>query len=94
MARRPPPGAPSLARGTSTLMADIHRHDAQRELSALHRGYHHEKHPYLDVDLVLAGLDDAARRSAVLDVRAAEAGALRRNPTTSFSEAIASFRRR
>ena len=63
--------------------ANIHRHDAQRELSELHRGYHHDRSPYFDIDLVLEGMSAAETRALALDARAAAAGAQFTNPTTS-----------
>lgn len=72
--------------------ANIHRHDAQRALAELHRGYHHERSPYFDIDLVLEGMEAAEGRALALDGRAEAAGDPFTNPTTSFSRAIATFR--
>ena len=44
--------------------ADLSASEAQQLLSKRHRGYDHKHYPYLDVQLVLAGLDDAHRRGS------------------------------
>lgn len=71
--------------------APIDRHAAQRDLAKVHPRYHHEKNPYFDVATVLAHLDDAARRAAALDQRAADTEPLG-NPTTGFTAAIVRLR--
>ena len=72
--------------------AAIHRHDAQRELSKLHKDYHHKNNPYFDIDTILQYMADAERRAADINHRAAEDGDPFSNPSTTFSEAIRSFR--
>ena len=70
----------------------IHRHDAQRLLARLHPGYHHDRNPYLDLETVLALLDDTERRGARLLSRAEQDEAPFRNPTTRFHCLVARIR--
>lgn len=72
--------------------ADLHRSEVQRRLAALHRGYHHDKSPYLDVDLTLTLLDAAAHRSVILNRVAQSLGEPFRAPMTTFSDLVARLR--
>lgn len=72
--------------------ADLHRSDVQRRLAGLHRGYHHDKNPYLDVDLAIPLLDAAAQRAAHLNRAAQRLGEPFRAPMTTFSDLVARLR--
>jgi hypothetical protein len=72
--------------------AHIERHAAQRRLRELHTNYHHERNPYLDLELVLAGLGDALRRADELQRLAIERGEPFCNPSTGFGEVIRRIR--
>lgn len=72
--------------------ADIHRHVVQRQLRDVHPRYHHEDHPYFDLETVLRHLDDAAARAAVLSARAEAAGDRFGCPTTGFHAAVEAVR--
>lgn len=74
--------------------APLGHHEAQRALRRHHPGYHHERHPYLDLACVLAGLEVADRRSALLVRRADDDGAPFKCPTTRFHELVQALRRR
>ena len=62
----------------------IDRHEAQRQLASLHPGYHHDRHPYFALDVVLAGMEDAHRRAEQMGQRAEQDGEPYKNPTTRF----------
>ena len=68
--------------------AHIERHVAQRLLSRIHPGYHHDRNPYFDLDAVERCFEDASRRATALQRRAAEGNDPLRNPITSFPQVI------
>lgn len=71
---------------------DLHRHEVQRRLASVHPGYHHDKSPYLDVSLVLVGLEAAATRAAVINKIALSLDEPYRAPMTLFPDLIARLR--
>lgn len=68
--------------------AHVERDVAQRRLAQLHAGYHHDRSPYLDLDVVEKNLEQARVRADALHRRAVEAGDPRRNPSTHFPALI------
>lgn len=65
--------------------APVERDVVQRHLSQLHPDYHHDKNPYLNLDVVLKNFGRAHTRATELQRRATEAGDPHYNPTTRFS---------
>ncbi len=72
--------------------AHIHRHEAQRRLKRLHKGYDHARSPYLDVDVVLGALELAEQRCALLSRTAVANGDPHGNPSSTFSTLVSRIR--
>lgn len=68
--------------------AHISSREAQRRLRDLHPGYDHDSNPFLDIDAVLRGLDDARKRAGDLEHRARDAEDAYHNPSTTVPAVI------
>lgn len=73
--------------------APLTRQDAQKELAAVHPGFHHGKSPYFDLDTVLANLSEAHPRAKKLLATAQELAEPYGNPTTRFHELVERLRK-
>ncbi len=58
--------------------------EVQKKLKAVHPGYCHDRSPYLCLEAVLEGRQDASKRARLLAQRARESGDEFANPSTTF----------
>lgn len=74
-------------------MAPLDRKHVQRNLKAVHRGYDHRKHPYLDIEVVLAAHSQAFDRAEALLKSATVLEEHFRCPTTRFHYLLEALRK-
>lgn len=70
----------------------IHRHDCQKLLCEWMPSYHHDKHPYVDIDLLAGREAEAERRARQLQQQHEETGADDPNPSTELWRLLAAIR--
>ncbi len=70
----------------------IHRHDCQALLTEWMPTYHHDKHPYVDIDLLAGKEAEAERRARQLQQQHEETGADDPNPSTELWRLLAAIR--
>ena len=62
----------------------IHRHDCQRRLHEVMPRYHHDEHPYVDLDPLDGREAEAERRAQALSAHHSETGTEDDNPSTEI----------